>query len=796
MSCNCPCPPPIFPPLVNIAPGLSRLPRQVVGFPEYRGAMLAAIRGKPALADWRAREGDDLGVMMLEWAAYIFDVVAFYDARTTEEAYIRTARDLPSARMIAALIGHRPRPAIAARAELAAITDPNTSVTVPRGMQFRSDGFDGNPPQIFEADSGVLADSAKNQWQLAPVAPENITADAPLLFDMQSLRLAKGMVVKFGLSGTDFRLGEVAGIASYSGLDGKAYAQPVFANPVSLPAGTPLADVVATGSALTARVAGFDTSLGLLTAERIALFEAGATSFTTEQAVDLNAGVDAAIVLDGLYPQLTAGQEVVLKMTSGLDLFTITTVEVYNNIPASGTQPLPVVVATKLGLAKAGRTNVPNDTSGPITVYGNFQRAGNLALPALARIDASRVAGNLALAGLNEPLAETAGTFPLLDKRDTGAAVEGNVSVDGFGRGLLQVVKSPERGDPFVSPVRVFGNTIPISRGETVAAEVLGSAAAATPFQTFKLQRKPLTYLPSLTAASGYVSTLQIRVNGLLWDEVDSFFGAGPSDQVYIVRHDEAGETAVTFGDGNYGAFPPVGSNNVIATYRTGAGSIKPPAMTIRQAVSPLKRLSQIFNPLGASGGADAESPDQIRTQAAIGALTFGRAVSLADFEAMARSYAGIVNAIAGWAWDDALQRAVVTIWYIADGGDPTADLRNWLAARADPAIEISVRPATAVPVNLVTAMDFDAAFDGTVVEASVIAALTDTQSGILSHARAPIGGSIFLSAIFEAVLAVPGVQAITNLTTAVGTAAAAPAPFALTAAEGTFLDFLPFDNR
>ena len=59
-----------------------------------------------------------------------------------------------------------------------------------------------------------------------------------------------------------------------------------------------------------------------------------------------------------------------------------------------------------------------------------------------------------------------------------------------------------------------------------------------------------------------------------------------------------------------------------------------------------------------------------------------------------------------------------------------------------------------------------------------------------------PIGGSIFLSAIFEAVLAVPGVQAITNLTTAVGSAAAAAAPFALTAGEGTFLDFLPFDNR
>jgi hypothetical protein len=765
MSCNCPCPPASFPPPVDIAPGLPRLPRQIVGFPEYRDAMLAAIRGKPALADWRAREGDDLGVMMLEWAAYVFDVVAFYDARTTEEAFIRTARDLPSAREIAALIGHRPRPAIAATAELAAITDPNTSVAVPPGMQFRSSGFDGNPPQIFEASAGVVADSAKNQWQLAAIPPEKLAKDQPLLFDLQSLRLAKGMAAKFAFSG-GFRLGEVVDITSYRGLDGKSYARPDFAEPVALPADTPLVDVAATASTPTARV------------------------------VAIKAGVDTPIVLDSLYPQLSAGQQVVLKTAGGLDLFEITKTGVYNNIPGSGSQPLPVVVATSLALAKAGNTDVPGQISGPTTLYGNFQRAGRLALPALARIDPQQVAGNLALTGLNEPLAEAAGTFPLLDKRDTGAAIEGKVTVDSLGRGLLQVTKAPERHEPFVTPVRMFGNTIPVSRGETVAGEVLGSAAAATPFQTFRLRRKPLTYLPSLTAASGYANTLQIRVNGLLWTEVDSFFGTGPTDQVYIVRHDEAGETDVTFGDGTYGGFPPVGSDNIVATYRTGAGSIKPPAMAIRQAVSPLKGLSQVFNPVGASGGADAESPDEIRSQAAIGALTFGHAVSLADFEAMARSYPGIVNAIAGWAWDDTLQRAVVTIWYIADGGDPTADLRNWLAARADRAIEISVKPATPIPVKLVVAMDFDPAFDGKAVEASVIAALTDAQSGILSHARVPIGGSVFLSAIFEAVLAVPGVRAITNLTTATGTAAAAPAPFALTADEGSFLDFLPFDNR
>ena len=30
------------------------------------------------LQDWRAREGDDLGVMLLEMWAYVLDVLAFY----------------------------------------------------------------------------------------------------------------------------------------------------------------------------------------------------------------------------------------------------------------------------------------------------------------------------------------------------------------------------------------------------------------------------------------------------------------------------------------------------------------------------------------------------------------------------------------------------------------------------------------------------------------------------------------------------------------------------------------------
>ena len=41
--------------------------------------------------------------------------------------------------------------------------------------------------------------------------------------------------------------------------------------------------------------------------------------------------------------------------------------------------------------------------------------------------------------------------------------------------------------------------------------------------QRFKLWQAPLTWLPAGTTPSGAASTLQVRVNGVLWTEVDSF---------------------------------------------------------------------------------------------------------------------------------------------------------------------------------------------------------------------------------------------------------------------------------
>ena len=65
------------------------------------------------------------------------------------------------------------------------------------------------------------------------------------------------------------------------------------------------------------------------------------------------------------------------------------------------------------------------------------------------------------------------------------------------------------------------------AHGETVRNEVLGSGQGGTPNQRFSLRKPPLTYV-SASTPSGTQSTLVVRVDGVLWQEVPSLFGLGP----------------------------------------------------------------------------------------------------------------------------------------------------------------------------------------------------------------------------------------------------------------------------
>lgn len=194
--------------------------------------------------------------------------------------------------------------------------------------------------------------------------------------------------------------------------------------------------------------------------------------------------------------------------------------------------------------------------------------------------------------------------------------------------------------------VIVYGNVVNSTHGET-RKETLGSGSAARSLQEFTLKQSPLTFVAAPNP-DGVESTLQVRVNDVLWHEADGLAGLGPNDYRYITRTDDEDKTTVIFGTGENGARLPTGPDNVTAVYRNGigkAGNVKPDQITLL-ASRPLG-VKGVTNPMRATGGANRGSRDQAKRSAPLAVMALDRLVSTRDYADFARTFAGIGKAAA-----------------------------------------------------------------------------------------------------------------------------------------------------
>ncbi len=193
--------------------------------------------------------------------------------------------------------------------------------------------------------------------------------------------------------------------------------------------------------------------------------------------------------------------------------------------------------------------------------------------------------------------------------------------------------------------VTIYGNVAHATHGES-RQEVLGSGDSSKMWQQFQLSQPPLTYLAAPTPA-GAASTLKVRVNDILWPEVESLVFLNPDERGYITETDNEDKTSVIFGNGARGARLPTGSENVSAEYRVGIG--KPGNAAAEQikllSTRPLG-VKSVINPLPATGGANRESRDQARRNAPLAVLALDRLVSVQDYADFARTFAGIGKAV------------------------------------------------------------------------------------------------------------------------------------------------------
>lgn len=305
----------------------------------------------------------------------------------------------------------------------------------------------------------------------------------------------------------------------------------------------------------------------------------------------------------------------------------------------------------------------------------------------------------------------------------------------------------------------LHGNVAVATHGESTR-EVLGSGNGSQPNQRFTLKRAPLTWV-SASTPTGRRSTLEVRVDGVLWSEVDSFHDQGPGSRVYLTQHDEQGRTTVIFGDGVHGARLPTGQENVVATYRTGLGAegaVGAGKLMLFQT-RPFG-LRAVTNPLPATG---AESPDTgalARQEVPRSVLTLDRIVSVADYETFAQSFAGIGKARATFLRRGETQRLHLTL-ALADGTpapDDAVILEALRAAMDDlrdttTPVELAGFEPTWFRVAATLRTSADRRFED--VAAAARAALTEA----FSFERRAFGQGVSAAEVVALLQGVPGVE-------------------------------------
>lgn len=303
------------------------------------------------------------------------------------------------------------------------------------------------------------------------------------------------------------------------------------------------------------------------------------------------------------------------------------------------------------------------------------------------------------------------------------------------------------------------GNVVKATHGETVRNEVLGSGDASQRFLTFTLKKSPVTYVPQPGQPNGVANTLAVRVDGILWKEVPNLLDASASERVFTTRLDNDAKMTVQFG-GSPGARVPTGKNNVVATYRQGlgeAGNVRPRSLTT--LLDRPAGLKAVFNPAAAEGGSPQETLEQARTNAPSTVQTFGRIVSVRDFEDAARELSIVAKARAYVDWDGE-EEAVFVVVAGAGGSslvNSVRDIAASLDALRDTNRKMNIVPHTPLPVQAAIDVIADPAYTLEAVQGSVEAALKD----LFLFDNRGLGQPVFLSDFYRVLQAQPGVVAV-----------------------------------
>ncbi|HEU0236993.1 MAG TPA: baseplate J/gp47 family protein [Candidatus Limnocylindrales bacterium] len=773
------------------------------------GVPLATPEAPRPLANWTTRSADDFGIAFLEMWAYLADILTFYQERIANEAFLRTAVQRQSTTLLVSLIGYRPGPGRAAVAQLAFETERDATVELPAGLLVQSVPGQGEKPQKFETVADLTAYASLNELRPRTLASQDLPRGAT-----RAVLAGTGHDISPGdwvaIAGDERRNDpgserwDVRRVAAVQEDDDAGTTTVSWLEGLGAPRRPGRGAVepdehpefwVFRGQAWPFGYNGFDPApSGVPVAEAY---------------LPQDVAHPTQLFLDTVYPDIVEGGWVALVTSrvdsshnpelAGYDEY----VELYRVVASTDTAHAAFLLSGK-------STQVTLDPMSPeqwAARQENAPRAvkeriSRITRPAPEHIEFFPVRGTIALIQSERiPFADVPlGHSPLSAAASQARPVEGTtieldrsypdlrrgrtllvtgMLVDGAGRrigegseAVVVATLEPAAGRTTIrfasamkgryerSSVVIYGNVAVASHGESVHGEALGDGHASDEFQTFALKKQPLTYVPEPGAPGGVASTLQLRVDSVRWAEVPELYGQPPDARVYVVRRDAVQATTVRAGDGHHGARVPSGRNNVTADYRVGlgpAGNVR--AGSLRTLLKKPLGLKRVTNPADAAGGADPEDPAAIQKNAPGTVRTFGRIVSIRDFEDAAREYVGIAKARASFVWDG--EARVVRLVVAGDSGAHVDVAASGLLAdldtRRDPHQPLRVENFTPRPAVVRLTIAVDSAYLPHIVRRDADTALR----ALFAFDALELGEAVGLSDVHRAIQRVDGVVSV-----------------------------------
>jgi uncharacterized phage protein gp47/JayE len=176
--------------------------------------------------------------------------------------------------------------------------------------------------------------------------------------------------------------------------------------------------------------------------------------------------------------------------------------------------------------------------------------------------------------------------------------------------------------------------------------------------------------------------------------------------------------------------------------------------------------LKAVTNPEPSTGGADREGAAQVRVNAPGSIRTFGRAVSIDDYTALALTFPGVTKARAAWIRQPSGVRLTIgtTEGTLAIPSAFATRLHTFLDLRRDANVPLTLASYTPVYLDLAVTIDVDDRYGKHATRQAALYALNpnpNPDGTVGFFGQLGFGQSIHLSSVYALLQDVPGVSRV-----------------------------------